>query len=470
MKMKYIVYIIATITMLTPLLGTAQDGEGLFKSKCNVCHLVDAHSTGPNLKGVQAKWEEAGEGEMLYDWVKNPKALFDSGKSEMAKKIKSFSGADMSPQPISNEEIDAIMSYVDNYEKPAEVTETPTGDPVEVTYVPNYEENLDLFYALIAMTIFLLIAIILMSGTVTRFIKTDYFKDRVKDAGNNPLLKSIVVLIGFTFAFSNNTQAFTFVAPGEGAEGSPWLLIENIDIYVLVAINILLVFVLLYIKRVMRLFVSMTEPEAEVVIENNDEVFKKVNQVLTSAVPIEEEHTILLHHEYDGIKELDNNLPPWWVWLFYATIAFGIIYIFHYHILHTGDLQVAEYNKEMIRAEKEKVAYLEANAMNVTAETVVVLTDSDNISKGKVFFSNKCVACHDTKGQGNTAPNLTDKNWIYGFEIKDVFTSIQDGRPAGGMPAHAAEFNPLQIQQIASYVLSLPETKGRDPEGDIIEK
>ena len=73
------------------------------------------------------------------------------------------------------------------------------------------------------------------------------------------------------------------------------------------------------------------------------------------------------------------------------------------------------------------------------------------------------------KGQGQTGPNLTDKQWIYGFDIKDVFKSIKAGRP-NGMPEHASKFNPVQIQQVASYVLALPETKGKDPEGKISEK
>lgn len=468
--MKYIAYIIAVVTMLNPLLGAAQDGEGLFKSKCNVCHLVDANSTGPNLKGVKAKWEEAGEGEMLYEWVKDPKALIALGKSEMAKKIKNFSASDMTPQPVTNEEIDAIFSYVDNYVKPIEVVNTPTGDPVEVNYVPNYHENLTLFYALLTMAIFLLFAIILMSGTVTRFIKSDYFKNHAKDAGNNPLLKTILLIVGFTLLFTNNSHALKFMQPGEALEGMPWLIVENIDIYVLVFVNIVLISVLFYIKRMMKVFTSMTKPEEEELIAHaSGESLRKVNQILTSVVPIEEEHTILLHHEYDGIKELDNNLPPWWVWLFYATIAFGVVYIFHYHILKTGDLQEVELAKATKKHEMEIDAFRKSNAMNVTEENATLMTESSDLSAGKAIFSANCVVCHSENGEGNIGPNLTDKNWIYGYEIGIVFGTITHGTP-NGMSEHGSKLNPIQIQQVSSYVLSLPETKGLEPNGDIIEK
>ncbi len=56
---------------------------------------------------------------------------------------------------------------------------------------------------------------------------------------------------------------------------------------------------------------------------------------------------LLLDHDYDGIRELDNNLPRWWVWLFYLSIVFAVIYMLYYHVLRIGNLQAAEYEKEM---------------------------------------------------------------------------------------------------------------------------
>lgn len=466
--MKYTTYIIAVLLLLTPFMGSAQDGEGLFKSKCNVCHIEDKASTGPILKGVKAKWEEAGEGELLYEWVKDPQALIASGKSEMAMKAKELAAGSMNAQQVSNEEIDAILAYVDDFVR-VEKTGPPTGDPKgEVTYVPNYEQNLTLFYFLLSTAFLLLIAIITMSGTVIRFVKSPYFKKNAKD-GNHPLFKAIILLIGFSMFFSNDSFALEFMQPGQAEEGAPWLKVENMDVYVLILLNLVLVFVLFYVRRMMKVFMTMTK-DPDITEEESVDVGKKVNAILTDVVPIEEEHTILLHHEYDGIKELDNNLPPWWVWMFYGTIIFGIIYTFNYHILGTGDLQTAEYNKSMKQAEKEIKAYREANAMNIDASTATMMTEESDLSTGKVLFGQKCVLCHNQEGEGDSGPNLTDEAWIYGYEIGDVFESIQKGRPAGGMPAHESEFNPKQIQQIASYVLSLPFKEGSAPKGSIIKE
>ena len=131
----------------------AQDGEALFKAKCNVCHAVDKNSTGPILKGVKQRWNDAGEGEMLYEWVHNAPALVASGKSKEAITASNFSPTIMPPQVVTNEEIDAILDYVDAYEKPAPpaaavaVGGGAATDNIKV--VPNYKDNLSLFYWLL---------------------------------------------------------------------------------------------------------------------------------------------------------------------------------------------------------------------------------------------------------------------------------------------------------------------------------
>ena len=130
--------------------SNAQDGEGLFKSKCNACHMLGKNSTGPNLKGVKQKWIDAEEGDMIYEWVMNPQTLIASGKSQTAMKSKEFSPTDMTPQQVSKEEIDAILGFVDNYEEPAAAVEASSDSNAEtpVVYVPNYNKNLTKFYFL----------------------------------------------------------------------------------------------------------------------------------------------------------------------------------------------------------------------------------------------------------------------------------------------------------------------------------
>lgn len=444
----------------------AQDGSQLFKAKCNTCHAVDKNSTGPLLKGAKQKWNDAGEGELIYEWVKNPQSLIASGKSSMAAKVNTFSSSDMTPQAVTNEEIDAILDYVDNYSPPA--PPTTSEKPIEtVNAGPDYNENLTLFYWFLTAIIIQLIAIIVISSSISTFVRSDFFKKKIKEnegriAGK---LKTLVVILGiFTFsAISNKTLALTFYQNGEAPEGLPWLRVENQDLYLMIAINLVLLFVILYLKRMFRIFLEMAVPAKVKEVPANQGI-KKLNKVLTDAVAIEEEHTILLHHEYDGIRELDNNLPPWWLWGFYATIVFSVIYMINYHVLQTGDSQLEEYNKEMVQAKIDIASYLSEQAMNVDETNATLLTDGNSVSSGKALFESNCTACHNPKAEGNIGPNLTDKFWIYGPDVKDVFKTIKLGTP-NGMPEHASKLNPIQLQQVSSFILSLPFTKGKEPQG-----
>lgn len=449
----------------------AQDGASLFKAKCNTCHMVDKNSTGPNLKGVKQKWTDAGEAEMLYEWVKNPQNLIASGKSQMANAIKSFSPTDMTPQVVTNEEVDAILGYIDSYTP--ETTTATTGDagattPTDnIVYVPDYNQNLTLFYWLTLSIIVLLIGIIVMSTSITTLVKSDYFKKKLEEnkSKGSGTVATVIALVGVfgTMFFSNNSYALTFMNAGEAEKGMPWLKVENIDLYFMILINLILLFILLYMRRMFKEFMAMARPE-KVAEKPTAEAIKKLNVMLTDAVAIEEEHTILMQHEYDGIRELDNNLPPWWVWGFFATIIFAVVYLFNYHIFQTSDLQIKAYDKEMAQAKKDIDAYLSKMAMNVDENTATLLTDAGALSSGKALYDANCVACHNPKAEGNIGPNLTDDHWIYGPDVKDLFKTIKYGTP-NGMPEHASKLNPVQLQQVASYILSLPYTKGKEAEG-----
>lgn len=486
MKKYFKLSILALALMTGVQQANAQNGEQLFKSKCNTCHAVDKNSTGPLLKGVKQKWADAGEAEMLYDWVKNAPALLASGKSQMAKAIESFSPSNMSPQTATKEEVDAILDYVDNYTAPVAAAATPvTGDPkAEVTVVQNYEDNLTLFYWLLATVGVLLITIVILSTSISTLLKSDFFKRKLMEknakqqeatekGNNSAVITTILALVG-TFGLmmlSNPSQAMTFVGSGESEEASPWLKVESIDLYFMVGINLVLLGVVLYLRRMFRDCMEMIKNEEVVEVPVATQTIKKLNTILTDVVPIEEEHTILMHHEYDGIRELDNNLPPWWVWGFYATIIFGIIYIFNYHILGTADLQIKEYDKEMAQAKKDIDAYLSKMAMNVDETNATLLTEASDLSAGKAIFSANCIACHKENGGGDIGPNLTDNHWIYGPDVKNLFKVIKMGTP-NGMPEHASKLNPVQIQQVSSYVLSLPDvtTGGKEPQGDEYDK
>ncbi|WP_300666440.1 c-type cytochrome [Fluviicola sp.] len=456
------------ITLLCGLLAgfpVVGQGEALFKAKCNTCHAVDKNSTGPMLKGVKAKWNDAGEGALLYEWVKDSKKLILSGKSKMALAIQDFSKTDMSPQQATPEEVDQILDYVDSYTPPpppAPGKENP-GDPVEL--LPDYHSNLTIFYALIGLIVVLLIAIILMSSSILTFVKSDLFKAKLKEEENKKdsggLTNLVLIIVGLgTLFIPNDVLALSTPDMTDPTQlEMPWLKVENVDIYILICINIVLLLVVIYLRNLFNSFYYMVYKRKEKKVK---EKHGKVSKILVDSVPIEEEASILMDHEYDGIRELDNNLPPWWVWGFYLTILFAVGYILYYHVFN-GPSQLTEYNNSMTQAQKEIDAYLKEAAMNVDENNVTLLTDPADLDKGKSLFQANCATCHKD-GSGDIGPNLTDNYWLYGNDIKDVFGTIKNGT-SNGMPEHASKLNPIQLQDVASYVLSLKYIPGKEPQG-----
>ncbi|WP_298509010.1 cbb3-type cytochrome c oxidase N-terminal domain-containing protein [uncultured Kordia sp.] len=202
---------------------------------------------------------------------------------------------------------------------------------------------------------------------------------------------------------------------------------------------------------------------------------KKLYDRLMDSKPVEEETEIILDHNYDGIKELDNNLPPWWLYGFYASIIFAVFYMLKYHVFD-GEGQLVELEREYVEAQIEIDLYNAKNTNNVIDyDAVTLLTDASDISAGKQVYSKSCISCHRIDGGGGIGPNLTDKNWILGGGIKNIFKTISlGGRPGKGMAAWSkAGLKPKQIQQVASYVLTFqgttPAEGAKKPEGDIWE-
>lgn len=463
------IYILIVAALGNTSNAVAQEGEQLFKSRCNTCHQIDKNSTGPKLKGVKQKWADAGEGENLYAWISNSTALIATGKSQLAKDISSYSPTAMPAQTVTNSEVDAIFEYIENPPAaPVAVGVDTTAVASEVVKV-DYKYNLTVFNWLLFLTVILVVVIIVLSGSIIVFVKSDYFKQKVAEKSNSTMI-AILLTTGALFT-SFNSSALTFIRAGEGEKDGPWLLVENMDLIGLLTINIVLMFIVVYLRSLFNQMVAMTKKESELAAEQPivAETFTKINAILTDAVPIEEEHKILLDHEYDGIQELDNNLPPWWVWGFVACIIFAFVYLINYHVLGTSDLQIKAYEKEMKQAQKDIDAYLSKMAMNVDETNATLMTEKSDLAAGKTIFDNNCTICHKSKGEGDVGPNLTDKTWVYGYDVKDIFYSVKKGRPAG-MPEHASKLNPIQIQQVASYVLSLPEAKGKEAQGTIIEK
>jgi cytochrome c oxidase cbb3-type subunit 3 len=185
--------------------------------------------------------------------------------------------------------------------------------------------------------------------------------------------------------------------------------------------------------------------------------FRKINQT----VAIEDEAQLDLQHDYDGIRELDNKVPAWWQYAFYATILFSVVYLYRMFGSETLPDQFTELERANAVAAAKKAEYLK-NAANNVDENTVTMMDESGIAAGAILYSKNCLACHGDQGQGGVGPNLTDDYWLHKGGIKDIFYSIKYGWPEKGMKAWEADFSPAQIAQLSSYVKSL---HGTNPPG-----
>jgi cytochrome c oxidase cbb3-type subunit 3 len=208
---------------------------------------------------------------------------------------------------------------------------------------------------------------------------------------------------------------------------------------------------------------------------NEGSWWQKMSRNLTAAVPIEKEEEILFDHDYDGIRELDNNLPPWWVYGFYLTIVIAIVYMGVYHFSSFAKSSEELYAIEMEEAQKDVEAYLAKQADAVDESNVEFLTDEASLAEGKEIFTTLCVACHLESGGGSpvsVGPNLTDKYWLHGGSIQDIFKTIKYGVPEKGMISWRSQIRPADMQKVSSYILSLQGTNppdAKEPQGELYE-
>lgn len=194
---------------------------------------------------------------------------------------------------------------------------------------------------------------------------------------------------------------------------------------------------------------------------------------LTKATPIAQEQNIDLGHDYDGIRELDNSLPPWWVYMFYITIVFAGIYLYWYHFSDKGQGQLQEYEYAMEEGEKVKAAYMSKMADAINEANVTALTDATALNEGKTIFKTYCAACHLETGGGSVGPNLTDDYWIHGGGIKNLFKTVKFGVPEKGMISWKEQLRPSEMQKVTSYILTLHGTNppvAKAPQGDIYKE
>lgn len=186
--------------------------------------------------------------------------------------------------------------------------------------------------------------------------------------------------------------------------------------------------------------------------------------------PIEQEADLELDHNYDGIRELDNRLPPWWLYGFYVTIIFAVVYLWRFHVAETAPLAEEELKIAMQEAEIQKANYLKNSANNIDENTVKYLTEATDLDAGKKIYEMNCTPCHGKNGEGVVGPNLTDEYWLHGGSVSDVFKSLKYGWPDKGMRSWKDDFSPKQLAQLTSYIKSIGGTKpanAKPAEGEI---
>lgn len=245
--------------------------------------------------------------------------------------------------------------------------------------------------------------------------------------------------------------------------------------WMLVSANLILFVVLLaqlnVLRGMVRTLSGREEEELALAKEAEEPSFADtILHKLTQAVDVEHEEDVLMHHEYDGIRELNNVLPPWWLWLFYGTIIWGVVYLVNVHILGVMPLQADEYEQEMAQAKEDVAAYLAQFSNLVDESNVTAVTDETTLASGESIYKQFCVACHGANGEGGVGPNMTDAYWIHGGGIKNVFKTIKYGVPQKGMISWQSQLKPSEMQAVASYILTMQGTdppNQKEPQGEI---
>jgi cytochrome c oxidase cbb3-type subunit 3 len=334
------------------------------------------------------------------------------------------------------------------------VSETPPSD----TILSN-----PLFLTLLTAILFFFVIIIVLADVVKNIgkgIKTEKGK-------SGKIIVAILFLIAIhpsiVSAQTLQEAANTTVHNYEGLNPAAfWSLLTFL------AVEVVILVTLLFIIR--NLVASEEEKRTNVVMNaaviEEPSLFEKLN----ASVPLEEEMDILMDHNYDGIRELDNNLPPWWKYGFIITIVIAVIYLVHYHVIKTGDLQLTEYKNDLKAAALEQAEFQKSSKNLIDEHTVKLLTDRENLAKGKELFIANCAACHLPDGGGIVGPNLTDAYWLHGGSINDIFKTIKYGYQEKGMKSWKEDFSPSQIATLASYVKSLKGTHPavpKEPQGEI---
>jgi cytochrome c oxidase cbb3-type subunit 3 len=284
------------------------------------------------------------------------------------------------------------------------------------------------------------------------------------------LLLAMLILPNPGWAQEAASAATDAVAAATPKAPSVILGLPAIQFYVVISLICFFTVTLLFLTMQVRAFGKMLRDQPQKAVATFN--WKRFTFFLNRSVSVSDEASIELEHDYDGIRELDNDLPPWWKWGFVLTVIVSVLYIGYYHF-GDGPSQKQEYEIAVKEAEAAKAANLAKAGAQVDENTVELTTDAAVLADAKALFNNTCAACHRPDGGGAVGPNLTDDYWLHGGSVHDVFKSIKYGWRDKGMPPWGGNLSPKQISGITSYIKSLHGTKptgGKDPQGTLYEE
>jgi cytochrome c oxidase cbb3-type subunit 3 len=326
-----------------------------------------------------------------------------------------------------------------------------------------------LFLTLLATIIILAMVIYAFSSVFKNIADSDYlttkYNNKKDDQPSTTRNVTSIILLLLSLSMFSQEKVAAIVKVDDGRIGG----LDQFTFYFMATIILIELIVLALIIYQFNYLVK-TVTAVETTTKATKITESKIMMSLTDAVAIEEEDSIMLDHDYDGIKELDNNLPPWWKYGFYLTIVVAIVYLINYHVIGTGDLQGKEYEKEIAQAKLEVDEFMKTSANNVDENTVKLLTEATDIATGKDLYIVNCVACHGKGGEGTVGPNLTDDYWLHGASIQDLFKTLKYGWVEKGMKAWKEDLSPMQMAQIASFIKTLKGTNPpnpKSPQGDL---
>lgn len=335
--------------------------------------------------------------------------------------------------------------------------------------------NNALALSLLALMVLLLIVIGILGNIL---IGAADINAKKRKSENKSGIITGLILLTLLFSqgvFAQNETAKVIQTTSTEMGGMPastfYIMVAVLFIELIIILTLLINIKLLLKKETQKLVTEAEVAEVEKQKANKLSWWAKINKLR----PIKEEAELDLGHDYDGIRELDNKLPPWWLYGFYLTIIFAVVYLWRFQVSHTGPTGIQEYERSVAKAEINIQKYLKSKGESVDENTVTLLTDEADIAAGKAIFMDpsKCPACHNADGGGNAVgPNLTDDYWLYGGNVKDIFKTIKYGTTKG-MRSWKDDLSAKQIAQLVGYVKSLKGSKPanpKEPQGELYKE